>query len=382
MSVFDPIVEEGRFGTGFREVARKPQFAPARAVIDAVYERMGDPDGNFVEQFQTTGFDARLWELYLFAAFEEQGWSIDRSQPAPDFFLSDERLRWGVEATTASGDRPAPKVTTGEDLLEFLSHELPIRLGSPLFSKLTRRYDRSAQMQGNPLVLAVECFISDDGHFFSETTIGDYLFGLKSVGTRRPDGTLDIAFEPIDEHRLGDKVIPSGFFNQPDADGVSAVLFSNAGTISKFNRIGYRQGVPSEIHSMLRFGTMAVHDPDASEPDVFWYDVRDGDEAWSQGMVLLHNPNARHPLPTDLLPQLAHYRFEDGKVVGYLPQLHIFSSRTFIVVTKSDEGGKQTRRIRADSRCRWRDPQQLPAHLRIARLSETANQHATPDRHD
>jgi hypothetical protein len=30
-----------------------------------------DPDGNFIEQFQTTGFDARLWELYLFAMFCE-----------------------------------------------------------------------------------------------------------------------------------------------------------------------------------------------------------------------------------------------------------------------------------------------------------------------
>src|SRR3954462_11083195 len=105
MSVFDPIVDDRRLGTGFRRIASERHFAPARAVIDAVYERMGDPDGNFVEQFQTTGTDARLWELYLFAAFEEQGWSIDRSQPAPDFLLSDGRLEWGVEATTASGHR-------------------------------------------------------------------------------------------------------------------------------------------------------------------------------------------------------------------------------------------------------------------------------------
>lgn len=340
MSIFDPIVAEDRLGAGFRHVACERQFAPARAVIDAVYRRMGDPDGNFIEQFQTIGFDPRLWELYLFAAFEEQGWSIDRSQPAPDFLLSDDRLEWGVEATTASGDRPAPKATTEKELLEFLSHELPIRLGSPLFSKLSRRYDQSVQMQGKPLVLALECFISDDGNFFSETTIGDYLFGLKSVGTRRPDGTLDVAFESIQEHRLGDKVIPSGFFNQPDAETISAVLFSNAGTISKFNRIGYRQGVSNEIHTMLRFGTMAVHDPNASEPEVFHYDVANRDEAWSDGMVLLHNPNARHPLPKGLLPRLARYQFEEGKVVGYLPQVHIFSSRTVIVVTRPGESGQ------------------------------------------
>src|SRR3954452_5602710 len=147
MSVFDPIVDENRLGTGFRQIAYERQFAPARAVIDAVYERMGDPDGNFIEQFQTTGTDSRLWELYLFAAFEEQGWSIDRSQPAPDFLLSDARLEWGVEATTASGHRPAPELTTESELLDFLANELPIRLGSPLFSKLSRRYDKASHMQ-------------------------------------------------------------------------------------------------------------------------------------------------------------------------------------------------------------------------------------------
>jgi len=34
-----------------------------------------DTDGNFVEQFQTTAFDACIWELYLFATFTELGYS-------------------------------------------------------------------------------------------------------------------------------------------------------------------------------------------------------------------------------------------------------------------------------------------------------------------
>ena len=38
-----------------------------------------DADGNLIEQFQTSGFDARIWELYLFAALSEAGYGIDRS---------------------------------------------------------------------------------------------------------------------------------------------------------------------------------------------------------------------------------------------------------------------------------------------------------------
>ena len=36
-----------------------------------------DVDGNFVQQFQSTGFDARLWELYLYALFTEQGYGFE-----------------------------------------------------------------------------------------------------------------------------------------------------------------------------------------------------------------------------------------------------------------------------------------------------------------
>ncbi len=44
-----------------------------------------DVDGNFVEQFQTSAFDARIWELYLFAVLDEAGYLVDRRYPTPDF---------------------------------------------------------------------------------------------------------------------------------------------------------------------------------------------------------------------------------------------------------------------------------------------------------
>jgi hypothetical protein len=47
-------------------------FAALHTVAE-VYFALDRPDKNFVGDFQTEGFDARLWELYLFAAFREQG---------------------------------------------------------------------------------------------------------------------------------------------------------------------------------------------------------------------------------------------------------------------------------------------------------------------
>lgn len=40
-----------------------------------------DVDGNFIEQVQSNGFDARIWELYLFATLTEAG--LEVTQPVP-----------------------------------------------------------------------------------------------------------------------------------------------------------------------------------------------------------------------------------------------------------------------------------------------------------
>ena len=62
-----------------------PRYAPARRQLEESQVGFEDPDGNFVEQFQTTGFDARTLELFLFAMFRESGHTVDRSQQRPDF---------------------------------------------------------------------------------------------------------------------------------------------------------------------------------------------------------------------------------------------------------------------------------------------------------
>jgi hypothetical protein len=53
-------------------------------------------DGNFVEQFQTRGFDARIWELYLFAAFREMNYGIERVHAVPDFECVNPLARFAV----------------------------------------------------------------------------------------------------------------------------------------------------------------------------------------------------------------------------------------------------------------------------------------------
>ena len=56
-------------------------------MLEDVFDSFEDPDGNFKEQFQTTGFDSRFFELYLYSYFSRSGFSVDRSHPYPDFIV-------------------------------------------------------------------------------------------------------------------------------------------------------------------------------------------------------------------------------------------------------------------------------------------------------
>ena len=261
--LFVPVVPEGRLDARFALVASHPSQAPARAMARRIYSRFVDVDGNFLEQFQTTGFDARTWELFLFAYLIDAGFTLDSDYRQPDFMCSKNGATVAIEATTANptGGAPAPTSLealerraseTQEEILRRLQQEIPIRLGSPLFTKLTRRYWELDHVAGKPLVFAVESFVTEDALYFSDTGLASYLYGLWAVPWRTASGDLVVTNVPVTEHREGAKVIPSGFFDQPDVENVSAVLFANTGTIPKFGRMAVQDGLESERVRMFR----------------------------------------------------------------------------------------------------------------------------------
>lgn len=332
--LFDLVVPEARLSTSFKTVLRSPGHAPSRAMMERVFCQVGDRDGNFREQFQTVGFDARTWELYLYAALSNAGYTVDLAHEIPDFLLTGHERRWAVEATTANPGPASPQRAPEDprDRQRYLDHELPIQLGGPLFSKLGRRYWELPQTRGLPFVLALQSFATEDALMFSETAIADYLFGSRSIAEFGSDGHLVVHNVEIPEHRRGEKVIPSGFFRQPDTEHVSGVLFSNQGTVAKFGRMAYQEGIARTNLRMIRSGLRATLDPDAIEPSWFSYEVGSRWEPWEEGLVLIHNPHALLPLPDEVLPRATHYRKQGLDVVTTSPPFHAFGSLTVTVV--------------------------------------------------
>ncbi len=310
-----------RLHPAFRQLSQNPGFSPAASLISEIAYAFTDPDGNFIEQFQTTGFDARLWELYLFVTLREQGCRFDRTKPAPDFVCDHFGLQFAVEAVTMNpsqtgADPPPPENPI--QLRHYNEHFTPIRFGSALVSKLRKEYWKLSHVAGKPLVLAIQDFHQPRSMMWTYSGLPTYLYGYRYEPNRDERGNLVIKPIKIDRHIWGARSVPSGFFSLSGAEHISAVMFSNSGTISKFNRIGKlaRFGDPSI--RMIRTGEAVNLDQNAQQGVPFRREVNDAyQENWSEGLAMFHNPHALCPLPLEHFPGLVHHRLQGELIEAF-----------------------------------------------------------------
>jgi hypothetical protein len=338
---FAPRVAAQRFHPSFRNLLELETWSPAREIIEPMMRWYEDVDGNFIEQFQSTGFDARVWELYLFAAFVEMGYRMDRSQAVPDFACEALDHAFCVEATTVGPTRdkqgniiPPPPRDTSEQQRVFLREYMPIKYAGPLTTKLGKRYWEKPNVAGKPLLLAIADFHAPRSMTETRSGLPVYLYGLDYTWQHDAFGRLHIQPMKVKQHEFGGKKpVPSGFFGLPGAEHVSAVLFSNSGTLSKFNRMGLLTGFGSSRVRMARQGFAMDTNPNAAMPRPFLHQVHEPgySETWCEGLEVHHNPRALVPLPLHALPGAVHHRLRtDDQTVTTGPEWQPLSSVTFL----------------------------------------------------
>ncbi|PTA79459.1 hypothetical protein [Serratia sp. Nf2] len=312
----------------FDELINNPMHLSAKNIIEPMMRWHEDADGNFIEQFQTTGFKQRIWELYLFAMLIENDVILEPEVAIPDFICHGFYGRFCVEATTVN-----PTVTRGvaesipvpsspAELEDIQRNYYPIKFGSALFSKLRKQYWLKEVCVGKPLILAITDCISPESGKISKNSLAYYLYGYIHDWQHDENGQLQILPRRIDEHRWGDKVIPSGFFNLENSEHISAVIFSNDASLGKFNRMGLMNGFAPEGTQMRRIGTQYNLDPNATEPLPFYLNVNDESyqEYWTEGLDVYHNPNALIPLSPSVFENAAHhFLLPDGNVRSEFP---------------------------------------------------------------
>lgn len=67
LDLFTPVMPPDQLHPSFLHLVREPTLTPARMMIAEMMPHFHDVDGNFLQQFQSVGFDARVWELYVHA---------------------------------------------------------------------------------------------------------------------------------------------------------------------------------------------------------------------------------------------------------------------------------------------------------------------------
>ncbi len=338
---FAPVVAPRRLHPSFVILKDQQRFSPARELVSAMMRFHEDVDGNFVEQFQTTGFDARLWELYLYAAFVELGYALATGIVAPDLVLEGRLGRLSIEATTANPPQNArvPSPGTREEVRAYLENYVPIKLARALKRKLyhPQRYWNVPGIEGAPFVIALQDFHVHDAMTRIVPIATEYVFGVRHSlvgGVRR--------IERIAEHVSGNAREVSNFFGLPEAENVSAVLLNPLGTLSKFNRLGFVAGFGDRRVTMVRSG-LARGELNRADMRPWPFEQAVSDpayrESWVEGMVVLHNPAARIPLDPDLIPGANHEFLQpDGSIISLLPEFQPYTSATSIILDDEGDG--------------------------------------------
>jgi len=302
-----------------------PSHHPAAWVLNQLYLALPNPDRNWVSDCQTGNFHTRMWEAQLLGCFREQGLLVTQPYESPDFRIENRRggHAW-VEAVTANptiaynhvnARRSAPP----EAPEDVFFGPAAVRFAKTFGSKLQRGYDRLPHVSGQPFMIAIADFQAPGSMLWSREALIGYLYGqgaeVAETGGRRH--TRSFRTPTLG----GASAFPAGLFANKEHAELSAVIFSNACSIAKLNRVAITAlGAPAGLRYM-RIGKFFDRTPGALDGIPFCLDIMSddyrglwpgGSEPWSAELEVFHNPYARHRVPFDLLPEATHWFDQDG----------------------------------------------------------------------
>ncbi|MBK9260815.1 MAG: hypothetical protein IPM54_13475 [Polyangiaceae bacterium] len=338
--LFNLVVPREKAHPNFLIVKEFGDHIGARFLMNHFFSEMGDPNGNFRKDFQTGGYYGRVFEIACYAALRAYGLEIDHSFEQPDFIVSDGSVRVAIEvATTNPVDRVATDVTARalqmipiDELADKCQEDLPIRIGRLLNNKLQKQYWQLPQCKDLPFVLMVGPFHEAGSNFYVDDSVARYLYGIDVFPDWIARNGLWVRSAPIKEHHYDGKSWPSNFFSYPMAEHISAVMYCNAFTMSKFVRMSMIEGLAPPYLAAVRKGTgFFVDDADDVGMVEFDFDVGDPDvpcETWWEGSTIIMNPKARVPLPDDALPCSSILRLVNERIIRTVYGFHPLVSAT------------------------------------------------------
>jgi hypothetical protein len=317
----------GRKASDIFSTLLMPSRHPAAWMLNQLYLALPKPDKNWAGDCQTVNFHTRLWEAQLLASFREQGLLVTQPHEAPDYRIENRLGGEGwVEAVTANPAVPynhanAPPTTPPQVPEELFFGPAALRFAKTLGNKIARRYDRLPHVVGKPFMIAIADFQAPASMIWSREGLIGYLYGIGASVVEVDGHRKAVSFSA--SHLLGASAFPAGIFTDEQHAELSAVIFSNACSIAKLNRVAISGGGPPDGLRYMRIGMFFDRNPGVLEGIPFCLDVASkeyrglwpqGYEPWSAELEVFHNPYARHPLPFELVPEATHWFDQAGEI--------------------------------------------------------------------
>lgn len=286
------------------ESLRQPFHHMAAWTINQLYLALPNPDANWAGDFQTENFHTRMWEVQLLAAFREQGMLVTQPKRSPDFLIQNlaGAEAW-IEAVTANPQVRfkhfnAKPSEPPKDVLERALGPAAYRFAKTIRTKLQKNYHLSPHVVGKPFAIALADFHAPSSMVWSRNALLAYLYALQPS----MDGARVRMMLASEELNLqGEEKIPAGLFRSPACHELSAVIFTNTCSISKFYRVPISGGAVDNAYRYIRFGSIWDRAPAAIEGVPFCLDITSdeyralwpqGYEPWSADLEVFHNPYA------------------------------------------------------------------------------------------
>ena len=310
LNLFTPPVGKQQFHPQFRALLESPFHSEAKAYINELYHRMAMPGKTFVRNFQGNGFHSHLFEIACYVYLESAGLKPERAHSAPDFLASLNGFDLAFEATTANPTKQASDISilqveelTQREIEEKVNIEFPRRMASTLKKKLGLNYDKLPQCESRPLVLMVAPFFEPGAVFYIDESLINCLYRI-------------------------DNETP-GFFQLENARSISAVMCCNAFTVPRFFRLTKNLDDTANIVATREGWYCSPQLDGGIEMREYKFLVGDPSspkESWAEGVTVFHNPNARFPIPTTLLPCTSHFSVLDGLLIREVHGFHPLTS--------------------------------------------------------
>lgn len=321
LDLFTPIAENERLHPVFNMMLQE-KHKPERDVLSSWAQGFEDRDGKFIYEFQTT-FESSMWELYLHAFLKELGAKIDFSYHAPDFVAELDRhitLEATIAAPPQGGEAPAghSQIFAPADFAEF-NRQSAIRISNSLSSKIKKyrsSYSELEHVKDKPYVIGLASFDRPFSHFAVNRGIVAVLYGIYvDEETTIATGAKELIKHQVQAVVKNENVtIPVGLFTTDEYRDVSAVVYSSLATWGKIRALA------DNPDAMTVYNTFHLPKGNGIIPDVRYTIKANYKENIADGLHILHNPFADHPLDVNTFnhARVAQYFFDPEKGINII----------------------------------------------------------------